>query len=133
MSAAPTWVTLASRDSNTANIKTAMLEDRKAGSFTDVVIACRDRKTVRVHKLLLVATSSFLANILSNIENYEESAVLILPDFESAIIKRLVSALYGDGAGQPDGDWSLEEARKTLGLNTSNETGNQVICKETLF
>ena len=127
MSPAPTWVTLAARDSNTANIHKAMVDDLKTGSFTDVVISCRDRQTVKAHKLVLVAASRFLANVLCNIDN-NESAVLILPDFETTIIKRLVSALYDDGVDPLAGDWSVEEAWKTLGLSGRSDPGNQVLC-----
>ena len=121
MSAAARWVTLGVRDSTKSHIKTALVEDRREGTFTDIVFSCKDKKTVNVHKLLLVASSKLLANILGYIDNCDENPVIILPDFENKIIVRLVAALYGDG----DHDWdsSLEEAWKTLGLNpTSNDT-----------
>ena len=108
MSAGPRLVTLGAGNSNTADIKTALKEDRKAGTFTDVVIACKDRETVSIHKLLLVATSKFLADILSNIDYYEEPPVLILPDFETTIIVRLVAAMYGDFDEELDWNWDLD-------------------------
>ena len=127
MSAGPRLVTLGAGNSNTADIKTALKEDRKAGTFTDVVIACKDRETVSIHKLLLVATSKFLADILSNIDYYEEPPVLILPDFETTIIVRLVAAMYGDFDEELDWNWDLEGAIKTLGLNASNASCNEIM------
>ena len=102
--------------SDTTNIQRALREDRKTGTFTDLIIVCKDRQSLTVHKLMLVASSKLLADILGSIDNTDEDPVIILPDFEKNIILRLLATemLYGDG--MVDGDCCLDEAIRALGL-----------------
>ena len=53
--------------------------------------------------------------------------MLILPDFETTIIVRLVAAMYGDFDEELDWNWDLEGAVKTLGLNASNASCNEIM------
>ena len=103
--------------SDTTNIQRALREDRKVGTFTDLSIVCKDRQSLTVHKLMLVASSKLLADILGSIDNTDEDPVIILPDFEKNIILRLLATemLYGDG--MVDGDCCLDEAIQALGLD----------------
>ena len=103
--------------SDTDNIQRALREDRRVGTFTDLIIVCKDRQSLTVHKILLVASSKLLADILGSIDNTDEDPVIILPDFEKNIILRLLATemLYGDG--MVDGDCCLDEAIQALGLD----------------
>ena len=110
--------------SDTTNIlREALREDRKAGTFTDLSIVCKDRQSLTVHKLMLVASSKLLADILGSIDNTDEDPVIILPDFEKNIILRLLATemLYGDG--MVDGDCCLDEAIQALGLDERARCG----------
>ena len=109
-------VSLGLAHSDTTNIQRALREDRKAGTFTDLIIVCKDRQSLTLHKLMLVASSKLLADILGSIDNTDEDPVIILPDFEKNIILRLLATemLYGDG--MVDGDCCLDEAIRALGL-----------------
>ena len=101
----------------TTDIQRALREDREVGAFTDLLIVCKDRQCLTVHKLILVASSKLLAGILGSIDNTDEDPVIILPDFEKNIILRLLATemLYGDG--MVDGDCCLDEAIQALGLD----------------
>ena len=105
--------------SDTTNIQRALREDREVGTFTDLSIVCKDHHTLTVHKLMLVASSKLLADILGSIDNTDEDPVIILPDFEQNIILRLLATemLYGDGMFTVDGDCCLDEAIQALGLH----------------
>ena len=110
--------------SDTTNIlREALREDRKTGTFTDLVIVCKDRQSLTVHKLMLVASSKLLADILGSIDNTDEDPVIILPDFEKHLILRLLATemLYGDG--MVDGDCCLDEAIQALGLEGRERRG----------
>ena len=110
--------------SDTTNIlREALREDRKTGTFTDLIIVCKDRQSLTVHKLMLVASSKLLADILGSIDNTDEDPVIILPDFEKNIILRLLATemLYGDG--MVDGDCCLDEAIQALGLDERARCG----------
>ena len=118
--------------SDTTNIlREALREDRKTGTFTDLIIVCKDRQSLTVHKLMLVASSKLLADILGSIDNTDEDPVIILPDFEKNIILRLLATemLYGDG--MVDGDCCLDEASQTLGLRERSEECSQT-CSDSV-
>ena len=112
-------VSLGLAHSDTTNIQRALREDREVGTFTDLSIVCKEGQSLTVHKLMLVASSKLLADILGSIDNTDEDPVIILPDFEKNIILRLLATemLYGDGMLTVDGDCCLEEAIQALGLH----------------
>ena len=120
----------------TTDIQRALREDREVGAFTDLLIVCKDRQCLTVHKLILVASSKLLAGILGSIDNTDEDPVIILPDFEKNIILRLLATEMFYGEGMVDGDCCLDEALQALGLRERREewretcggsTGNKVI------
>ena len=100
-------------------LQTSILEDRALGAFSDTTIRCRDQ-TVRAHKLVLAASSSFLADILRGCAEAaaEEECVLLLPDLEAAALASLLEAVY---SGARLDRWSLASepvlaAAETLGM-----------------
>ena len=100
-------------------LQTSILEDRALGAFSDTTIRCRDQ-TVRAHKLVLAASSSFLADILRGCAEAtaEEECVLLLPDLEAAALAALLEAVY---SGARLDRWSLASepvlaAAETLGM-----------------
>ena len=108
-------------------LQTSILEDRALGAFSDTTIRCRDQ-TVRAHKLVLAASSSFLADILRGCAEAaaEEECVLLLPDLEAAALASLLEAVY---SGARLDRWSLASepvlaAAETLGM-LGTETSEQ--------
>ena len=102
-------------------LQTSILEDRELGAFSDTTIRCRDQ-TIRAHKLVLAASSSFLADILRGCAEAaaEEECVLLLPDLEAAALASLLDAVY---SGARLDRWSLASERAVAAAETLGMLG----------
>ena len=104
-------------------LQTSILEDRELGAFSDTTIRCRDQ-TIRAHKLVLAASSSFLADILRGCAEAaaEEECVLLLPDLEAAALASLLDAVY---SGARLDRWSLASERAVAAAETLGMLGTE--------
>ena len=63
--------------------------------FADVSICCGDGKVLRVHKIVLAASSKFLENIFQqNNPVSEDDFTIILPDFHLETVEQFFDLVY---------------------------------------
>lgn len=67
---------------------------QNSSQFTDATICCEDGQGLRVHKIVLVASSPFLANIFCNIPVAEDDFTIFLPDFSLETVKQFFDLVY---------------------------------------
>ena len=84
-----------------------LLKDYAKGTFLDATISCRGNSKIRAHKLILAASSSFLANTFKSLAGQNSDEVtIIMPDFDLDTLDSLLRAVY---RGEQFSRWSLEE------------------------
>lgn len=84
-----------------------LLKDYTKGTFLDATLSCRGNIKIRAHKLVLAASSSFLANTFKSLTGTSsEEVTIILPDFDADTLESLLRAVY---RGEQFSRWSLEE------------------------
>ena len=84
-----------------------LLKDFAKGTFLDATLSCRGNMKIRAHKLILAASSSFLASIFKSLAGQSSDDVtIIIPDFDVDTLDSLLRAVY---RGEQFNRWSLEE------------------------
>jgi len=73
-------------------------EDRTHGRWTDAILMGEDMQGFQVHRMMLAASSPFLASLLKDMEaNQDEDQItLILPEVPGWVVGLLVQIIYGD-------------------------------------
>ena len=92
-----------------SGITSALLKDYTKGTFLDATLCCRDNKMIRTHRLMLAASSTFLATTFRSVAGLSgsEEVTIILPDFEAETLELLLRAVYH---GEQFSRWSLDQA-----------------------
>ena len=80
----------------------------ESGLYTDLIIRCKDRKTVHAHKLVLAAVSPYIRSLM---DLGDEVVFLELPEYTKDEIESLISIIYNGSI-----DASVEEIRDMLTL-----------------
>ena len=84
-----------------------LLKDYAKGTFLDATLSCRGNKKIKAHKLILAASSSFLASTFKSLAGQSsEEVTIILPDFDADTVESLLRAVY---RGEQFSRWSLHE------------------------
>ena len=98
-------------------VQSFLLEDCEAGRWTDLVLVGEDGSQIKVHKMVLAASSSFLENILKEADD-QEDILILLPNIPGWVIKLLVKMVYGSFAldSWALGNELIVEAAEILGL-----------------
>jgi len=94
-----------------------LLQDCETGRWTDTVLEGEDGVRIKVHKMVLAASSKFLESLLKEAED-EEDILILLPNIPGWVIKLLVKMAYGSFAldSWALGNELIVEAAEMLGL-----------------
>ena len=85
--------------------------------FADVTISCEDGKVLKVHKIILAASSQLLENIFKTIPFDEDDFTIILPDFSLETVKQLFDLVYKGECVPHRPEEDLVKVATALGLN----------------
>ena len=98
-------------------VQSFLVEDCEIGRWTDVDLVGEDGVRVKVHKMVLAASSAFLEDILLKVDD-EEGTLILLPNIPGWVIKLLVKMVYGSFAldSWALGNELIVEAAEILGL-----------------
>lgn len=98
-------------------VQSFLVEDCEIGRWTDVDLVGEDGVRVKVHKMVLAASSRFLEDILLKVDD-EEGTLILLPNIPGWVIKLLVKMVYGSFAldSWALGNELIVEAAEILGL-----------------
>eukprot|EP00092_Neocalanus_flemingeri_P034980 GFUD01038064.1.p1 GENE.GFUD01038064.1~~GFUD01038064.1.p1 ORF type:complete len:538 (+),score=118.53 GFUD01038064.1:88-1701(+) len=100
-----------------STVQNFLVEDFEIGQWTDIVLVGEDGARIKVHKMVLAASSKLLENLLKEAEDEEETLIL-LPNIPGWVIKLLVKMVYGSFAldSWALGNELIVEAAEVLGL-----------------
>merc|ERR1712212_792536 len=92
-------------------------EDCKDEKWTDVFLIGSDGCKVKVHKVVLAASSSFVGCLLKDVDGPED-AIIICPNIPGWVLKLLMKMVYGNCVldAWAVGNEMIVEAAELLGL-----------------